>query len=84
MRCIYDIMMNKSGLSDFCSGILHLSSDNILASEGGPAETMKTFQACGITTIEKVVRSITELSTRYRGDAIVLGCTSMYPLARVL
>ena len=84
MRFIYDMMMNESGLSDFCSEILHLSSDNILASQSGPAEAMKTFQACGVTTIEKVVRSITELSTRHPDDAIVLGCTCMYPLARVL
>jgi len=84
MRFIYDMMMNESGLSDFCSEILHLSSDNILASESGPAEAMKTVQACGVTTIETVVRSITELSTRHPDDAIVLGCTCMYPLARVL
>ena len=84
MGFIYDMMMNESGLSDFCSEILHLSSDNILASESGPAEAMKTFQACGVTTIEKVVQSITALSTRHPDDAIVLGCTCMYPLARVL
>ena len=84
MRFIYDMMMNESGLSDFCSEILHLSSDNILASESGPAETMKTFQACGFATIEKVVQSITALSTRHPNDAIVLGCTCMYPLAPVL
>ena len=84
MRFIYDMMMNESGLSDFCSEILHLSSDNILASESGPAEAMKTFQACGFATIEKVVQSITALSTRHPHDAIVLGCTCMYPLARVL
>ena len=84
MRFIYDMMMNESGLSDFCSEILHLSSDNILASESGPAEAMKTFQACGGTTIEKVVQSMTALSTRHPDDAIVLGCTCMYPLARIL
>ncbi|GIR71645.1 MAG: hypothetical protein CM15mP74_28960 [Halieaceae bacterium] len=84
MGFIYDMMMNESGLSDFCSEILHLSSDKILASESGPAEAMKTFQACGVTTIEKVIQSITALSTRHPGDAIVLGCTCMYPLARVL
>ena len=84
MRFIYDMMMNESGLSDFCSEILHLSSDDILASESGPAEAMKTVQACGVTTIEKVVQSITALSTRHPNDAIVLGCTCMYPLARVL
>ena len=84
MRFIYEMMMSESGLSDFCSEILHLSSDNILASESGPAEAMKTFQACGVTTIEKVVQSITALSTRHPDDAIVLGCTCMYPLARVL
>ena len=84
MGFIYDMMMNESGLSDFCSEILHLSSDKILASESGPAEAIKTLQACGVTTIEKVVRSITALSTRHPDDAIVLGCTCMYPLARVL
>jgi len=84
MRFIYDMMMSESGLSDFCSEILHLSSDNILASESGPAEAMKTFQACGVTTIEQVVRSFTALSNRHPGDAIVLGCTCMYPLARIL
>lgn len=84
MRFIYEMMMNESGLSDFCSEILHLSSDNILASKSGPAETMKTFQACGFATIEKVVQSITALSTRHPHDAIVLGCTCMYPLARIL
>ena len=84
MRFIYEMMMSESGLSDFCSEILHLSSDNILASESGPVEAMKTFQACGATTIENVVRSITALSTRHPGDTIVLGCTCMHPLARVL
>ena len=84
MRFIYDMMMSESGLSDFCSEILHLSSDNILDSESGPAEAMKTFQACGVTTIERVVKSVTDLSTRHPGDSIVLGCTCMYPLARVL
>ena len=84
MRFIYDMMLNESGLSDFCSEILHLSSDSILASESGPAEAMKTFQSCGVTTIESVVQSITALSTRHPHDAIVLGCTCMYPLARVL
>ena len=84
MRFIYDLMMNESGLSDFCREILHLSTENILASESGPAEAMKTFQACGVATIEKVVQSITALSTRHPNDAIVLGCTCMYPLARVL
>jgi len=84
MRFIYDMMMNESGLSDFCSEILHLSSDNILASESGPAEAMKTFQACGVTTIEKVVHAIMALSTRHPDDAIVLGCTCMYPLAHIL
>ena len=59
MRFIYDLMMNESGLSDFCREILHLSTENILASESGPAEAMKTFQACGVATIEKVVQSIT-------------------------
>ena len=84
MRFIYDMMLNESGLSDFCSEILHLSSDSILASESGPAEAMKTFQSCGVTTIESVVQSITALSTRHPHDAIVLGCTCMYPLARIL
>lgn len=84
MRFIYDMMLNESGLSDFCGEILHLSSDSILASESGPAEAMKTFQSCGVTTIESVVQSITALSTRHPHDAIVLGCTCMYPLARVL
>lgn len=80
---IYDAILSATRTRQDCVNVYHLSRDEDLATLEQPENFVTDMQACAATSLQ-AIREACELCLAQGAKNIVLGCTCMYPVARLL
>jgi allantoin racemase len=84
LRFIYDAVLAETASTDDCVAIHHLSEDPDLATLDQPNNFVREMQACGITSMARILAACRSALQDDGADVIILGCTCMQPTAALL
>lgn len=80
---IYDTLLAATRSEESCVAVYHLSKDEELGTLDQPDNFVRRMQACGATSLQ-AIREASDRCLQQGAQTVVLGCTCMYPVAKIL